>query len=891
MDIKRLLTRGGQPFAAEVVDGTETYKVFLEALGSTVILPELIKSGWQLVALPLKLVKNGIPLEKLPKMEYSPSIEEEQDMYDMLHDEMPMDERKKLISRDNVQTVELSEGVYTIQTREEFLSYLEQTDKIHLAEDFLPINYFVHPTALFTWAEYKDPDNREWVAKLERRRHLTLAQFDNFRAWAVQHGLKSDYTAMDLTSFYFQWGICGLNAQVLSRHTVDSASRRELRAGIGDARKLYTYDYGLIDRYQREYRKPGTERYKPVDSQEAVRISTLLQGKEVTPIRLQQVAIEQVEEWETPEGSICFNPRYLLVGGTSYAPLSAQGKHGTIAPHFWNPSSEPAMNEDMYLHALAEEFIDRRLVRCDVSSYRALCESGCSPLSALLYMRDVMGLENVDPANLEELVPISTADIINYLKGEQVADGVRETLEDMRLGATNIDAVQGGIRSDSSQTADKIYAMFYCAHHIFHIPLEDIYKKVVEFDGHTEVTFTDGEHVLRVPSAPIDLAYKGFLSDKADYRREAVESANCYLWVDRVAREMGPADASRHVGVLCYYASNTGRTSSHIAGLMEVFQAKVKEKVTDPRAQEAMNKYAKLFAVNAFFTGAMQGFYQFPEELDKDVVFLSSEERAAYRDCITGPCVEDTVSIADEAIYPGYPREWKWYCVNAVVQPTKVTPRFGFTVRETNLLAVWYNLTSHPRYREFVKRRLLDPGDTCWSTLSATNPLFRQGRNPALGLSNYVEQAQQALEDYDHARKFTGVPHLLETAYPTLAPDDNESYAPAGLNEQYVFQLGEAHVLRHQKEEEPVRITEHPPIHKFLGLSAEDFFYTGGEFTLPVRVGKKPISVLGDLFVDGHVIRPADVEKLDSTQYPVSHLCGRRYLVCDVVGDYWVVEV
>ena len=68
MDVKRLLTRGGKPFAAEIVDGTENYMVFLEALGNSVILPELIKSGWKLTALPLSLSKNGTALMDLPKI-------------------------------------------------------------------------------------------------------------------------------------------------------------------------------------------------------------------------------------------------------------------------------------------------------------------------------------------------------------------------------------------------------------------------------------------------------------------------------------------------------------------------------------------------------------------------------------------------------------------------------------------------------------------------------------------------------------------------------------------------------------------------------------------------------------------------------------------------------
>ena len=121
MDVKRLLTRGGKPFAAEIVDGTENYMVFLEALGNSVILPELIKSGWNLTALPLSLSKNGTALMDLPKMEYSPSVTEEQDMYDMLGTEMPLEERKMFLSTDYVPTVKKAAGTYTIQTPDDFL--------------------------------------------------------------------------------------------------------------------------------------------------------------------------------------------------------------------------------------------------------------------------------------------------------------------------------------------------------------------------------------------------------------------------------------------------------------------------------------------------------------------------------------------------------------------------------------------------------------------------------------------------------------------------------------------------------------------------------------------------------------------------------------------------
>ena len=72
-------------------------------------------------------------------------------MYDMLGTEMPLEERKKFLSTEEVQTVKLAEGNYTIQTREDFLRYLEEASNTKMAEDFLPINYFVHPAALFTF--------------------------------------------------------------------------------------------------------------------------------------------------------------------------------------------------------------------------------------------------------------------------------------------------------------------------------------------------------------------------------------------------------------------------------------------------------------------------------------------------------------------------------------------------------------------------------------------------------------------------------------------------------------------------------------------------------------------------------------------------------------------
>lgn len=893
MDIKRLLTRGGQPFAAEIVDGTETYMAFLEALGNDVILPELIKSGWKLTALPLSLSKNGTALMDLPRMEYSPSIQEEQDMYDMIGTEMPLEERKKLLSTEEVKTVSMATGSYTIQTREEFLQFLEETADTKMAEDFLPINYIVHPAALFSLKEYLDPANRKWVSLLNKRRHLSMGQFNNLRNWAMSNGLKPDFSAQELLSFYFQWGICGLNVPVLSKRTAEHFIMCDVPVTSSDTtnRTPFVNDFGLVDRFQREYRKPGTERYQLADPKEALRVSQLLQDDEVAVVRVRSPIGELVEEWETLETNISFNPRYLMVGNVRLTSLKAKGKCGDIHPRYWNPSMEEEMNNDMFLRSMAADFIERRKVKADISSYRALCESGCSPLSALVYMKDVLELDKPDPLSTDEDVVVTTNDILTYLRGGVVPMDVQNVIEGLMDGSQNIDAVQAGITRDANQNADKLYTMLYCANHILNIPAKDIYTAISNFDGSKPLSFTDGNATLRIPSAPIDAAYRGYKADKAAYRKAQVDKADNFMWVDTVARELGPESATRHVGVRCYTARLNARMKDELSALQNAFIQKVEAEVSDPYLRNACKDNARLVAVNTFFSGAMRGFYTFPEEVDRSVVRLTPEQRASWRKCIEGPFVEDTVSISDDAVYFDFGGDWKWYCVNAVIQPTKVTPRYGFSIKETSLIAVWHDYSTLPIYRDLLQRNLLKAGDQPWSLLAMTRPVYSQ-REDDRGLVPYFNSSKQYLETYDHTKHFIGVPHILETQYPVFSNDDAE--APAATdNEEFRFKVGMGRVLQYSQEEVSDKAMERPPIRPFDHLEPEDFFYTGGKITLPVKEGKMPITVLDNtsLYVDGHEVRPADVENMDQGRYPVTHLCGRRYLICDTLGAYWTVEV
>lgn len=903
MDIKRLLTRGGQVFAAEIVDGTEEYKVFIDAIGNTVILPALIADGWKLASLPLNLQKNGIALEDFPKMEYSPTPQEELEMYDLMGTPMPMEERRAYISRDVAKTIDIAQGDYTITTREEFLAYLKGASSAKLPTDFLPINYFVHPAARFTLEEFNNPENREYVCILEQRRHLTLQQFDNLRAWAISNGLRKDFTALELVSFYFQWGICGLNLNLLSRKTVECFSRRDMGltctsmdVSLNGAtmRATYTYDFGLLDRFQNEYRKPGTENYQLMDSKAAVHISQTLSDDEAAVVRIRLPKGELVEEWSTLETNISFNERFLNIGETTYTSLCPAGNFGSIHPKFWNPSAAAEMNEDMYLRAIAEEFIERRRVKASVSSYKALCESGCSPLAALIYMRDRLNLLSVGPLDTDEdAVVIETQDIKDFLFGEEIPLEKQTMLEDMMNGVINIDRVAKGLESDANQTTDRLYSQLYCIHHVMGVPVKDIYLAIRDFDGKTPVKFSNGTISITLNSKPIDAALTGYNEDKQNYRLAQVKNATNYLWVSSVARELGPEDATRHVAICGYTATQSARTEAIIAQLEEVYRNKTQANVVDPGLRDAYDKYSRCFAIDAWFSGAMRGYYTFPKEISEDIVKVDEETRKLWKAPITGPKVESTTLIADNAVY--YEMcSWHWYCVNAVVQPYIVKPRRCYSLKETSLSAVWYDTQMLDIYPELLKRGLVQAGAPSWEGLAMVSPIFARIDPTDMSVPEYYAKSQEFIDGYDRRFRLTAPPHPLEATYPRLAPNEDEVvHTPATPSDDYKFKVGYGKILSYQPDNVEDSVTTNSPIQYFQHLSAEDFFFTGGNVRYPTNAGKALVTVSNGevLYVDDHILPAADIGSLDPDKYPVTHMYGRKYLVCDVLGTLWTVEV
>lgn len=226
MDITKLYTKpDGTVTAAQLSDGSESYPVLIEALGNTVYLPELLKSGWQLDALPLKLSKNGMPLENLPKAVWTPSMEAQygQDMYDTLGTEMPVEERKKYLFKGGQTNNFPVLTRYAYNTREEFLAYLDSIKDNVPDEDYLPLNCLVAPHARFSLDEFVSSKNRVYTQIIAARRRLSYVRYTKLCAYLLKHGMPEQYNAQEFLKAYLQWGVDGVQFAYTGAPSIESS--------------------------------------------------------------------------------------------------------------------------------------------------------------------------------------------------------------------------------------------------------------------------------------------------------------------------------------------------------------------------------------------------------------------------------------------------------------------------------------------------------------------------------------------------------------------------------------------------------------------------------------------------------------------------------------------
>lgn len=884
MDVKRQVTRGGQVIAYEIVDGSETYFVHKDALINDVTLPELLRSGWELLSIPDGLSKNGVGINDLPKLERSFTPEEEMDMQIPRGGEIPLDELRSMLSKDSKHALKAEEGAFTIQTRDEFLNYLLKTESKH-PSDFYPINYLVHPAARFSLEEYTDPSNQQWVRLLEQHRVLTVEQFENLKDWAISMGLPEDYSSTDLLFFYFRWGICGLDLPILSKTKQDRYFHVGSHPSNPDSHFYYT-GYGLVDNNGGLLRESVAEKFQIANPNVFEATRSACRGNEVKPVQLRARIVNVVEEWNTAKGAVTVSFDELTIAGRSYPSMSVRYKFQTIPRNLLRYDQSDALYVDVFLRSLADEFLRKRTVQVDISTYRALCSSGCSPLSAIIAA--LPGINGFASGDTEEDTGISLRDIPAYLSNQLNNEVAKSTLEDFLAGQLNCDKLAAGIASDTAQTASDVYIHLYCAHHILGVSLEDIYNSVQNFKQGEELSFSANGVVLHVPSTPIDGAYRGFMQDLADYRKQQFDGCYSMLWIDLVTRVPSSGESDKHVGLRCYRLDKERGLKEALAHTQKVY-TDAASKIADPAERTRLLRNAPYESASILFQCILSGGYRFPQEFGNKLYrpepeLLASWKRAKW---FKGPFYTDTVSICDSmALEGGATPEWCIYTVNAVVTPYRVKPRKGFLIRETSLNAVWSDISSLPIYKAVRQNRAILPSDGFWHTECCMHPYFTDPDH--FSLLQYYE----GIADIRVMNDETGsqdAPHILEMKYPLFVSE--EADVLSNRKEFLPLSCGHGKILSYERDSVVVKEVHHV-VSPFVAPTAEDLFYTKGKYDLPDAHGKMPVVVIDErIFANNKEIRPADVELLKQEEYPITHLCGRRYVIADVKNRLWVVEV
>ena len=481
MDIVKLYTNpNGTLKAAHITDGAESYPVLIEALGSTTLLPELIKSGWQLQDLPLKLVKNGMPMESLPKAEWTPAMEQQygQDMYDMLGTPMTVEERRKFLYHGATVTAFSSMDSYRYNTREEFIQYLKSIKSGVADEDYLPLNCIVAPSARFTIAEFCDKECQEYRTLIAFRRNFNFARYTQLVKFLQKHGMPETFNNQDFLKAYHQWGVDGVQFATVGEPTL--AKVHIVEGGYGGNGEVASV--GLLPAMKQVYvlvKKPvgggldvlcppgikpndlySSDQIKPYNSfndAEEQRLHRFdmnaferqqmnrLQPGQAMAMRRQVRSPSFRLEMHVSGSSICdtihITYKSIKFGSViTTAGFSFRNSANEVMPvdYIGNPFET---RRAAYLMAIAKDIVRRRKKQSNRSAYSALQECGFSMLPALNYMASTTGYgiprENPQADDDGNISPVMSRDtLVEYVRAKANPDQEQDILDSLTLEET-----------------------------------------------------------------------------------------------------------------------------------------------------------------------------------------------------------------------------------------------------------------------------------------------------------------------------------------------------------------------------------------------------------------------------------------------------------------------
>ena len=926
MEIKKRLRIGSPEVNAVLLyDEGEEYPVFLESLHNTVIFPTLLDSGYKIVAMPYEFVKDNVSFSDLPVEDYMATPEEQETMAYSIGTKLSYAEISSHIKIEEAVGIPTPPTNYTIMTREEFLEYLDSLQVVNSEEDFKPINYFVSPAARFSISEYLSDEYSKYINIITDRRTMSLSKFRKLVNWLGQFGLSPAAKPLDIVDAYFAWGYDGINLPIFDKHREQRIETITPFNNSKEAVLSYKYTVGLVDRNGSILTSPNEAdmQWHPVWDRDKydLFLQSIPEG-EVRDVSLEARTKEEVVVCNCANNmTMTYSADKFKLSRWLYPTLRINalvGRNNFLPISLSTPAAEGLLLEECILRALAKELYYKRRNDIKVSSYDALLNSGCNPYTAISYIGKTIGLWK-DGAFPSEYVedgdsqPELSYEILRaFFEQNNLNDRDYNCIIDIINGVTNIDKVDDGMQADNSSGGyEQSYKLLKAVHNIFGVSLDQIYKDIQDIKDDQEFLEYSYKGVkLVIPVSKFTGAVTGYDQDLKDYALKRAQQCGWFMYVKRVACEVGVEECiDRHVGIEFYMVNAyKPKAAQALNDLVNIYNDRVNSAIANPIVREKFFRLARNWAMRAFFEVVAKGTYTLPKQLGGGT---SSANPDLVKDCKASveTKIESLTTLCNHLTLFGSGANYAnmdGHCTNAILTPTRVIPREGNEIPCNPFYTLWVDWR---RKDPVLNARLIDSGIipenfVAWEC-RYLDQMFVQRSEMELDnndtLLYYYDNAVEEVDSVPNDVEFKTATHPIDYMYPAINKLKDEEEAvklPVPREGAPLVRVGIIKTLKHD-ELEPLR---HPKeklhfsdqyIREFDGFSVEELIHVPDIFS-KIPSGFSDLLVVKNYIYDlstnvGYDFRR--IAELIQLGKPIVHTYDRRYLFASSDGKVWEVQV
>lgn len=906
---KRMVNTNGQTVFV-VHDGGETYPVFAESLHSKIIFDGLTSSGYEFCGLPFLFKKDGKKIMDMPAETWNITPIEESDMYDLLDADMyTTAELMDRVSEESDIYLTEPETSYTITTREAFIEFLSVFKAEDAFAEFRPINSFVHPEARFTFEEFRSPVNKEYVDILNSYRVFNFQRWKKLVNWINKPLQSFD----DVLREYFKWGLDGLYLPIIAEYE-KQLTVPEFSVFSSEDRwssLFYRKEIGLVD-------NNGTI-LVPDESKNLKWEFTL--SREAIQNKMSQLKQDEVAvaELHTPVKETCFikdgkeislhiTQSSIYLGSTYYSTLRVH-PNGIAMPRAMTehciPSRFTEMAEDAYMHSLAADTIRRRVEPCSASSARALELLGLSKHCILNYIVDKLDFSKDNTAE-DGIGEITWGHVDAYCRGD-IDDGpLKDYLDGILSGLYNIDSIKAARDAITRYSAKTVYEQIYVMHKILGVSIDEIKEKINAMGENDSFTVSNAEGYTFKFYQPINRdVFTAFNLDVQNYRVQAAEQAVEWVYVLTAFRELGLADAKRHVAMACYSVNRMSSKVKMLSSIIEEkFESEVRSKFTNELEVAGWLKDSMYFVGCRYFEAALRGTITYPAKLGGRIERIDADLQSQLRSTLQYKA--DMLSAICEGNVAG--GEFHFFFANAYVTPFYVIPIKNASIQQMDFSVAWRDYSGNPEAMTTLMQREAIPA-TGFNALEnwALDPEYTLTEHDGIGVTDmlgYYDNSLEFLRDLPNNVVYKGIPHPMEYLFPTLYTEDEDAEYlddSAVRTEPIKFSATSMKTLSMDMFPEVFDISgdiaNDNKFKPYIGLNSDDFYNIENPIKAldtVVPLGKRGINVMPPnkfCFSDNVVHDYTELPQFIGDDTSILNIQGRDYIVRDYRGVYYRVEV